>query len=132
MDSLRLGMVAIPLATVKNGAMKVGINRNWTAAEDALLGTASDRNVARQIGVTELSVFNRRKRLGIPAFTKSVPPPPFPVPIPCVRKPRPKYFPRGKKQSITLPKAIDGKPIRDMTPDEYLAAAQLINRIKRS
>jgi hypothetical protein len=30
-----------------------------------------------------------------------------------------------------LPKAIDGKPIREMTADEYLAAAQLIQRLKR-
>jgi len=40
---------------------------HWTDAHDALLGTATDAKVARLIGVTKLSVFNRRKRLGIPS-----------------------------------------------------------------
>jgi hypothetical protein len=44
----------------------------WKPAEDRLLGTASDRNIAKRIGVTALSVFNRRKRLGVPAFAKNV------------------------------------------------------------
>src|SRR5262245_14802199 len=54
-------------------------NRKWTAAEDALLGKLSDSEVARRIGVTPLSIFNRCKRLRVPAFMKRVPSTPFPV-----------------------------------------------------
>lgn len=38
----------------------------WTAADDALLGTATDAEVAKRIGITMLSVFKRRQKLGIP------------------------------------------------------------------
>jgi len=44
-----------------------GVNHNWTAAEDALLGTMADREAARRIDVTTLSVFKRRKKLHIRA-----------------------------------------------------------------
>ena len=54
-----------------------GVNHNWTAADDALLGKMPDGQVAQRIGVTPLSVFNRRKRLRIPAINRDAPPPAF-------------------------------------------------------
>ena len=44
----------------------------WTKAEDALLGTNSDRRVAAEIGVTPGQVAIRRRKLGIPAHGKDV------------------------------------------------------------
>lgn len=38
----------------------------WTAEEDALLGTATDRHVARVLGRATNAVATRRSRLGIP------------------------------------------------------------------
>lgn len=43
-------------------------NFRWTKATDALLGTATDAEIARRIGVTILSVLKRRRKLGIPPF----------------------------------------------------------------
>lgn len=42
----------------------------WTKAEDALLGTISDRRAAAKIGVTAGQVLNRRRKLGIPVLGK--------------------------------------------------------------
>jgi len=37
----------------------------WTKEDDALLGTDTDRAIARRLGRTSVSVSNRRKKLGI-------------------------------------------------------------------
>jgi len=37
----------------------------WTKEDDALLGTDTDRVIARRLGRTSVSVSNRRKKLGI-------------------------------------------------------------------
>jgi hypothetical protein len=73
-----------------------GVDHNWTAAEDALLGTMIDREVARRIGLTPLSVLNRRKKLGISA----------------ARPTRP-----------SRPPKIKSKPIGKMKPRDYVKAA---------
>jgi hypothetical protein len=39
-----------------------GVNHNWTAAEDALLGTIPDGEIARRIGLTPLSVLDPKAR----------------------------------------------------------------------
>ncbi len=52
-----------------------GVNHNWTAAEDALLGKMSDGEAARRIGLTPLSIFRRRTKLGIPAYKPPIPKP---------------------------------------------------------
>lgn len=49
-------------------------SRPWTAAEDALLGTATDAEVAATIGRKRYTVQERRAKLGIPAFGRTVPP----------------------------------------------------------
>ena len=43
----------------------------WTPAKDALLGTAPDHIIARKLRCSPLSVFNRRRKLGIPPFRGS-------------------------------------------------------------
>jgi len=43
--------------------------RTWTPEEDRLLGTASDADIAREIGATMPQVKFRRTQLGIPSFT---------------------------------------------------------------
>jgi hypothetical protein len=43
----------------------------WTPARDALLGTAPDHIIAKKLRCSPLSVFNRRRKLGIPAFRAS-------------------------------------------------------------
>lgn len=40
----------------------------WTPERDALLGTMSDGDLARQLRCTATSVFNRRRALRIPRF----------------------------------------------------------------
>lgn len=50
-----------------------GINHKWTAKENGLLGKASDGEVARRIGLTPLSIFRRRTKLGIPAYKPPIP-----------------------------------------------------------
>jgi hypothetical protein len=52
-----------------------GVNHNWTAAENALLGKLPDPDVARRIGLTPLSIFRRRTKLGIPAYKPPIPKP---------------------------------------------------------
>lgn len=42
--------------------------REWTPAEESLLGTAPDGTVAKMLGCTRHSVSHRRRKLGIPAF----------------------------------------------------------------
>ena len=51
-----------------------GVNHNWTAAEDALLGKMLDGEAARRIGLTPLSIYLRRKKLGIPAYKPTTKP----------------------------------------------------------
>lgn len=50
-----------------------GANHHWTAADDALLGTISDKEAARRIGLTPLSILRRRRKLGIAVY-KPIPP----------------------------------------------------------
>ncbi len=40
-------------------------SRPWILAEDALLGTDTDRAIAHRIGRSSVAVSNRRKKLGI-------------------------------------------------------------------
>ncbi len=42
----------------------------WTPERDALLGTATDREVARRLGVTAVTVWYRRQALGIAAASR--------------------------------------------------------------
>jgi hypothetical protein len=46
-------------------------SRTWTRREDRLLGTLSDVELAARLGCTPRMVFNRRVKLGIPAFGKN-------------------------------------------------------------
>src|SRR5580765_6346580 len=66
-----------------------GVNRKWTAAEDAQLGKLPDPEVARRIGLTPLSIFRRRTKLGIPAYKPPIP------------NPRKKVAPRAKSKPWT-------------------------------
>ena len=43
-------------------------SRFWTAAEDAILGTAPDAQVAKRIKRSVSAIYNRRGRVGIPRF----------------------------------------------------------------
>jgi hypothetical protein len=45
--------------------------RRWTDAEDRVLGTASDREVARLFGRTTSSVLGRRRGLGIASYLRT-------------------------------------------------------------
>lgn len=42
--------------------------RTWTAEAEALLGTASDRTIAAELGINRIAVACRRHELGIPSF----------------------------------------------------------------
>jgi hypothetical protein len=44
--------------------------RTWTPAEDQLLGTMPDRELAARLGCTPAMVFNRRAKLDVPPFTR--------------------------------------------------------------
>jgi hypothetical protein len=44
------------------------LRHTWTDEEVALLGTASDRAVAKRLGIGVHLVETQRKRLGIPAY----------------------------------------------------------------
>jgi len=113
-----------------------GINHKWTAEEDALLGTVSDGDAARRIGLTPLSVFNRRKRLQIPGVTKEVPHPPYSPAKTRIRKLQrtPRRVKRRPRRPLPVPLSglLDGKRIRDLSADEFLAVAREVNRLKRS
>jgi len=95
--------------------VSMGRNHNWTAADDALLGKLPDTEVARRLGITKLSVLKRRTKLGIAAAKLRAPV---------------KRLLRGAMR-VSLPKALAEKPIRDLTADEYLAAAQRISQLQR-
>lgn len=90
----------------------MGRSRKWTAAEDALLGKLPDAEIARRICTGTHNVVNRRKKLGIPPAKRQLPIAPKPLRAP-------------------LADIMDGKRIKDLTADEYLAAAQMISRRKR-
>jgi hypothetical protein len=45
-----------------------GVNKPWTANEESLLGTASDRDIALKIGRSIKIVRARRCELGVPSF----------------------------------------------------------------
>ena len=45
----------------------------WTPAEDALLGTMNDKDVAARIGRSEPAVSDSRYVLGVAAFTRPAP-----------------------------------------------------------
>ena len=42
--------------------------REWTPAEDAMLGTAPDSVIARSLARSKSTISNRRRQLGIPNF----------------------------------------------------------------
>jgi hypothetical protein len=58
----------VPQRKVKPKIKKRRPSYVWTAADAALLGTMSDADAARQIGVSQSHVSNVRVRLNIPAF----------------------------------------------------------------
>jgi hypothetical protein len=62
--------------------------------------------------ITKLSVLKRRTKLGIAAAK--------------LRAPVKRLL--GGAMRVSLPKALAEKPIRDLTADEYLAAAQRISQ----
>jgi len=102
-----------------------GVNHRWTKALDALLGTMPDHKVAQRIGVTPLSVFKRRKKLGIRAVNRAKPPPPLAKA--SARKPRSRIKrPRARSLEVPLSQLLNGRRIRDLSADEYLAVARLI------
>jgi hypothetical protein len=139
--------------------MGTGVNHNWTAGEDALLGTMIDREVARRIGLTPLSISNRRKKLGIPPARPTRPARPGKImgkkPIGKMtakdyvkaanrarakvggRKRKPRKPQPARPLPVALPDLIDGKRIRDLSPEQYVEAVQhleavrLINRLQR-
>ena len=45
--------------------------REWTPAEDAMLGSASDQAIAKRLGRTTQSVSGRRRGLGIPRYGRN-------------------------------------------------------------
>jgi hypothetical protein len=45
-------------------------SREWTPAEDALLGTMTDPELAARLGCTWRLVYNRRVKLGVASFTR--------------------------------------------------------------
>lgn len=47
------------------------IRRDWSAEEDALLGTATDSEIAERLGRTMHGVQKRRQMMGIPAHRAS-------------------------------------------------------------
>jgi len=93
----------------------MGRNHNWIAADDALLGKLPDPEVARRLGITKLRVLKRRKKLGISAAKLRAPVKPV---LRCAMR-------------APLPKDLAEKPVRDLTADEYLAAAQRISQFQR-
>jgi hypothetical protein len=50
------------------GAYPPAAGRPFTASEDAVLGTATDREIAARLHRDLQTIYGRRKRLGIPAF----------------------------------------------------------------
>lgn len=54
--------------TLRAGGRKPGYAISWTPEMDALLGTLPDRAVAERLGVSPLSVSDRRAQLGIPPY----------------------------------------------------------------
>jgi len=42
--------------------------KRWTRAQTALLGTATDREVARILGMNKPAVTRKREQLGVPPF----------------------------------------------------------------
>jgi hypothetical protein len=44
--------------------------REWTAAEDRMLGTMPDSELAVKLGCTSMMVLYRRRKLGVAAFTR--------------------------------------------------------------
>jgi hypothetical protein len=66
-------------STVANRRIELGIpsyrrhaptspRRDWTSAENSLLGSMPDPELAAQLGCTPIMVFCRRRKLGIPAY----------------------------------------------------------------
>jgi predicted transcriptional regulator len=60
-------------AAKRRGAYPPAAGRPFTPEEDALLGTATDREVAAKLDRDQKTIHARRKRLGIPAFVKRKP-----------------------------------------------------------
>jgi hypothetical protein len=64
----------ITLRQIRHAREKRGIPASWWHPElpeevIALLGTKSDRQIAKQYGVTTFRVFNARRKHTIPAYT---------------------------------------------------------------
>jgi hypothetical protein len=83
-----------------------GVNHDWTAAEDALLGKISDNEAARRIGLTPLSICRRRRKLGIASYK------PFP------QKPR-----ESPPIKHATPSSNADKRIANMEAGEYAMVA---------
>jgi predicted transcriptional regulator len=57
-------------AAIRRGACPPAAGRPFTPEEDALLGTAKDREIAKKLDRDLQTIQKRRNRLGIPAFAK--------------------------------------------------------------
>jgi hypothetical protein len=60
-------------AAKRNGAYPPAAGKPFIPEEDAILGTATDREIAAKLGRDMNTIHARRKRLGIPAFVKRKP-----------------------------------------------------------
>jgi hypothetical protein len=60
-------------AQKRRGTRPPAAGESWTAEEDALLGTMTDRNVSDRTGRSESAVSERRYALCVAAFTKRAP-----------------------------------------------------------
>jgi hypothetical protein len=71
------------LTTIRKRRLKLGVSsfrkhgpftpsRDWAPADDALLGTMTDPEVAARLGCTWRMVYNRRVKLGVPSFTRGL------------------------------------------------------------
>ena len=67
----------VDLSTVRKKRWELGIasfsprrpETNWTREMDALLSTATDKEVARKLGLTAHMVYTRRRFLRIPSYS---------------------------------------------------------------
>lgn len=92
-DSALSRQTGLPYSHIRTERIKSGIpafrDRVWTPTNVKLLGTMSDAKVAKKTGISEKVVYRLRKRLRIPAYTKSDLYKPF------ERKPKPKSLEEG-------------------------------------
>jgi hypothetical protein len=67
---LSLGRPPCPskVRRVRRRPLVIPVRREWTLAEELMLGRRTDREVARELGRSKTSVTKKRQVLGLPAF----------------------------------------------------------------